>query len=334
MNNDIYVKLNKVFSYSQALLYFIIGERGVGKTYCLTVRAINNFIKNKKQFVYLRRYKTELKNSVPKFWAAVKNDKRVNKNKLTIKNNEFYINDKIAGYAIPLSTANILKSSTYDNVNLIIFDEFILDKGNYHYLPNEVEKLLDVIETIGRMRDIKVFLLGNALSVTNPYFLYFDLRLPYNSDIATFKDGLIVVNYIKNEEYRKIKKQTKFGKLIEGTDYGKYAIDNEFLRDNSSFIMKRDNKAKFLFIIYLNNNSYGIWLGKDKMYISDKIDPKCPTKFTFDNASHFNDTILLKFRTSAFLQGMLNHYRMGTLMFENQKIKNIFSGFINKYITY
>lgn len=331
---NIYYSFNKVLSFSQAMFFYIIGERGVGKTYGMTMHAFNHFIKKDKQFVYLRRYKTELKNSVPKFWDAVKNDERTQNYKLEVKNGNFYIDGKIAGYSIALSTANILKSSTFNNVDLIIFDEFILDKGNYHYLPNEVEKLLDIVETIARLRDIKVFFLGNAISITNPYFLYFDLRIPYNSDITTFKNGLIVVNYIKNEDYRRIKKQTKFGQLIETTNYGRYAIDNEFLRDNTSFIQKRSNKAKFLFTIYLNNKPFGIWFDNDNMFISNKIDPKCPTKFTFDNASHFNDTILIKFRTSPFLQGMLNHYRLGSLKFEDQKIKNIMMSFINKYITY
>ena len=337
MNNqkqNIHYSFNKVLSYSNAMLYFIIGERGVGKTYGATKFVANKFIKKQKEFVYLRRYKTELKTSVPKFWDAVRNNGEFPNNKLNVKGNTFLIDDKICGYAIPLSTANILKSTTFDNVDTIIFDEFILDKGNYHYLQNEVEKLLDIIETIGRLRDIKIIFLGNAISVTNPYFLYFNLRLPYNSDIATFKDGLIVVNYIKNETYRKIKKQTKFGKLIEGTDYGRYAIDNEFLRDNSSFIMKKDKKAKFLFIIYLNKQQFGIWINNNNMFISYQIDPKCPVRFTFNNEDHTNDSILIKFRTSAFLQGMLNHYRLGTLMFENQKIKNIIMPFINKYITY
>ena len=43
-------------------------------------------------------------------------------------------------------------------------------------------------------------MLANAVSATNPYFLYFNLHLPFNNDIITFKDGLILVQYMKNEE--------------------------------------------------------------------------------------------------------------------------------------
>lgn len=58
-------------------------------------------------------------------------------------------------------------------------------------------------------------MLANPANIyTNPYFLYFNLSLPFNNDIKLFKDGLILLQYMKNEEYRKVKRETKFGKLI------------------------------------------------------------------------------------------------------------------------
>lgn len=70
---------------------------------------------------------------------------------------------------------------------------------------------LNLIETIARMRDIKVFMLANPANIyTNPYFLYFGLSLPFNNDIKLFKDNLILLQYMKNEEYREEKRKTKF----------------------------------------------------------------------------------------------------------------------------
>ena len=85
----------------------------------------------------------------------------------------------ICGFVLPLSVANILKSTSFNKVSTIIFDEFIIDKGCYRYLANEVEQFLDMVETIARLRDVRVLFLGNAISVTNPYFTYFNLTLPY-----------------------------------------------------------------------------------------------------------------------------------------------------------
>ena len=165
---------------------------------------------------------------------------------------------------MPLSTANILKSSTYENVDTIIFDEFIIDKGCYHYLQDEVIAILELIETIARLRDIRVIFLGNAISITNPYFTYFNLTLPYNSEVNIAKrdnkgNPLIIVYYARNQKYREIKKASRFGQLVEGTDYGRYAIDNQFLRDSKSFIHKKSGNAKFYFILRINNKNYGVW---------------------------------------------------------------------------
>lgn len=326
---------DRVLSYN-ALFSFIIGERGVGKSYGAKKFIINDFIRRGNQFVYLRRYKTELKNSVPKFFDDLIANNEFEGHTFKVKDNTFYCDNKVMGYAIPLSVANILKSTSFAKVKTILFDEFIIDKGTYHYLQNEVTQLLDVVETIGRLRDIRVLFLANAISITNPYFNYFDLTLPYKSDIKTFKDGLIVVNYIKNEEYRKVKKESRFGKLIEGTSYGKYAIDNEFLRDSKSFVSKKQEDAKHLFILILQNNSYGVWYSYNSciMTISKDIDPNCPIRFSLDIDSHNDSTTLIKMRSNTYYKAIVEAYRNGHLTFESQQIKNNVMEILNKTLTY
>lgn len=334
-NSSFWYDISRVLSYN-ALLYFIIGERGVGKSFSAKKYVINHYLKKNKQFVYLRRYKTELKESVPKFFDDLKATGLFPNESFSVEGNKFLINKKVVGYALPLSTANILKSASFANVDTIIFDEFIIDKGCYHYLANEVEQMLDIIETIGRLRDIKVLFLGNAISITNPYFTYFNLSLPYNSDIATFKDGLIVVNYIKNEEYRKVKHESRFGRLIEGTKYGKYAIDNEFLRDSKAFIAKRTENCKFIFIIKYNGVNYGVWSDTKTgyLYISSVYDPNCPIIFTFNTDDHNEHSQMVKISKFGFFKAVIERFRNAELYFDNIKIKNEILELIHKYLTY
>ena len=322
-----------------AILNFIIGERGVGKTYGAKKHVVNRFIKKGEQFVYLRRYKTELKDSVgskmkPKFFNQIVDE--FPDHELSNSADTMYIDGKICGYAIPLSTAHILKSASFDKVKTIIFDEFIIDKGCYHYLSNEVEQLLDIIETIGRTRDIRVLFLGNAISITNPYFTYFKLSLPYKKNFKTFKDGLILVNYIKNEAYREFKKETRFGKLIEGTAYGKYAIDNEFLRDSKTFIMKKNSTCKFYFKVFYKSSLFGVWLDykNQLIFISSDYDPSCPIEFSFSTDDHNETTVLLRSRSSVYLKSLIEYYKLGKLRFDNVKVKNDFMEFLGKYIGY
>lgn len=319
-----------------AVFYYVIGERGVGKSFSAKKYVINHYKKKKKKFVYLRRYKTELKESVPKFFDDIKNEGLFKDVDLRVESNKFLYNKKVFGYALPLSTANILKSSSFADVDTIIFDEFIIDKGCYHYLQNEVEQLLDIVETIGRLRDIKVIFLGNAISITNPYFSYFNLTLPYNSDIASFKDGLIIVNYIKNEEYRKVKHESKFGKLISGTKYEKYAIDNEFLRDSKAFISKRTENCRFIFTIKYSNAFYGVWTDTQTgyIYISNKFDPNCPIIFAFNAEDHTERSQMVKINKFGFFKVVIEKFRNAELYFENIKIKNEIMELIGKYLNY
>lgn len=313
---------DKVLSYN-AMLNFILGERGVGKSYGIKKYCIKRFKKKNRKFIYLRRYNTELEKTMKdnKFFDDIRNDPDFKDDSFYIKGNKLYCNDKVCGYGISLSKALIEKSVPYPDVDIIIFDEFLTDGTTYHYIKDEPEKLLDFIETIARLRNIQCFCLGNSISQVNPYFDYFNISLPYKSDIKTFKEGLILVNYIKNEIYREKKHASNFGKLIEGTKYSKYAIDNEFLQDNNNFIKKKTDRAKFFYTIVLNNNYYGVWLdyNENKMFISKKYNPNS-VSITFDFNSHDENTLLLKSK-SVFFQNMLNHYRAGGLFFENQNIK-------------
>ena len=340
--NNIYYSLQKVLSYN-ALLNVIIGERGVGKTYSSKVFCIKRYLNHKRKFAYIRRYESDLEASVgnntqEKFFEQVKKEFpdcvfKITKHK---KVRSLWINNEVCGYALPLSASDSLKSSTYEDVDIIIYDEFQLKEGaSQRYLRNEPEIILDLVETIGRLRDIRIFLLGNAISTTSPIMTYFDLTLPYNSDIKTFKNGLILVNYIKNEKYREVKKQSRFGRLIDGTRYGKYAIENEFLTDSKAFIKKKSTGCKFSFIFVLNGNEYGAWINynEQSMFISKDIDPNCPMRLSVNNNDHNESTVLIKVRLNPYFKMLIEYYRMARLNFESQQIKNIFMNELLHYIT-
>lgn len=322
------------------LIAFVIGERGVGKTFGAKIAMLKKFIKTGEQFIYLRRYKTELDTSLATFWNDVQGNGFFEDLNLQVKKSKlltsFICDGKVCGYAVPLSTSNILKSTAFPKVSTIIFDEFLIEEGrSYRYLKEEVNLFLDVIETVGRLRDnLKVILLGNAINVhASPYFAYWDLELPYNSEFKSFHDGMIVVNYIKNLEYREAKKKSKFGKLIEGTDYGRYAIDNEVLHENDDFIGKRPSNSEFYGVVIINGLPLGMWNGLDGyMYLSEKYDPNTIFKFVFDYNDHTEGTIFMSVRENMYMAVLIRGYKQGWLRFENQKIKIAAIKILNKCI--
>ena len=62
-----YYNFDKLFSYN-FLIAFVIGERGVGKSFNAKVAVMKKFLKTGEQFIYVRRYKTELDTALTTFW--------------------------------------------------------------------------------------------------------------------------------------------------------------------------------------------------------------------------------------------------------------------------
>ena len=324
MDTNVYYNYDRIISYN-ALLNILIGERGVGKTYGASKLVTRDFIKKKRQFIYLRRYKTELSKAMRKFFSELIKNEEFPNHTLEVHGNTFIIDEEVAGYGVTLSTAQQLKSTNFSDVYYIIFDEFLVEAGQGYYLKNEVLAFLGLLETIGRSRDIKVFMLANAVTEINPYFLFFDLSLPYNNDIKLFKDGMVLLQYMKNEAYRKAKKETKFGKLVAGTEYEDYAIDNKFSDDSKVFIEKKTGNAKFSFSFIYKDIRLGIWIdyNNGKMYVSnDYIDNGLVFATTTDD--HSPNTLLYSLaKKYSCWNTFVENYKLGNVYFENVKIKNI-----------
>ena len=326
----IFWDINRPLSYN-ALFNFIIGNRGGGKTYGAKRHVIKRFLKTGEQFIYLRRYKDE-QADVGKFFNDIQSE--FPDVELTVKNKCFYINGQLAGYALVLSTAKIKKSVPSPDVSTIIFDEFIIDKGVYKYLHDEVTCLLELYETISRCRDVQIFFLSNAITVTNPYFLYFNLHMPYNSTITCKND--ILIELVANPFFIDMKKHTRFGKLIEGTAYGDYAINNTFLRDNKTFIEKKTGNCAFIFSMMYKGQHLGVWrsYAQGKFWVSADID-NSSREYALTKSDHTPNTLLLtSLRTSAAFKSFSDAFQNGYLFFETQNIKNICYEIMKMYFRY
>ena len=315
----IYWDIGKTLSYN-CLFNFIVGARGVGKTYGCKEWAIKDFIKNRNQFVYVRRYKEELK-KIDKFFEDIKtmfpdHNFKVNKPNL-------YMDGELIGTSIALSTAKIEKSTPFPRVNKIIFDEFILDKGFHHYLPDEVTNFLELYSTVARMRDVKVMFLSNALTFTNPYFIYFDLQLPYGSNFKAENDILIEV--VKNDEFVKVASETRFSNIIKNTPYYEYSVNNNFLRDTKTFIEKKSEHSNFVFTMIFKGEKYGVWLDYNKglEYVSKDYDPNSKAVYAITTDDHTPNTMLLKGQKSVLIENFIKYYKLGLVRFESVNIKNI-----------
>ena len=327
------------------LINVVVGNRGGGKSYGAKQWAIDNFLKRKEQFGYVRRYKDDLKKPMEQFfkdilWEYPDYEFKVDGDKFYIRmkpadEKQKWTEDDIAGYGFSLSTANNKKSISYPNITTLIYDEFLLEQGNQRYLPNEPEKLLNLYETIARPGTnhprVVVFMLANAISITNPYFLYWNLQMPTKKDkngkyIWKHPTRPILVEDVKNEKFIDAKKNTEFGALVEGTNYADYSIENKFLLDDATFIERKSQKAKYYFTFIYSGNTYGVWLDmtEGKMWVSNDVDSYHPLRYTLTIKDHQPNTMFLKNRRKAsHFNYFIENYKQGNVYFESMNIKNI-----------
>lgn len=303
------------------LFNFILGMRGVGKTFALKVWAIKNYKKSKKQWIYIRRFESEFTEKMKqKFFKDIY--EKFPDDELTIKGDNILLNDEVMGYLVPLSTSIKLKSTPFPDVDKIIFDEFIITDSVFHYLRNEVILFLELYSTIARLRDVKVFFLSNAISITNPYFLYFKLTATGDKRYTHFGD--ILVEYVEAKEFVDVAKNTRFGKLIGGTKYGEYALENKYLQDTDTFIEKKGKNARTYCTLEYKEQKLGIWVDYKigKFWVSDDIDMYNKLVYTLTIKDHKPNTILIKSKTS-MLKSFVEAYKNGCVFFESINIKNI-----------
>ena len=340
-----YYNKDRLFSYN-AYLNFSISMRGLGKTTCAKMWCVDDFLRKGKRFCWVRRYSTELHgDKKAKIEGCIKDffkkiEQYYPKHKLTTKGTKAYIDGKDAGVFVALSTSQSMKSVDFPEVNKIIFDEFIIKKNKaLTYLTDEVQTFLDLINTVERpmvdengneVTDMKIWLLANAITFANDYFYFFNVK-PFKSNFYHDKVRNIVVEQCKNQLYVESVKKTRFGKLVKGTKYSDYAIDNEYLLDDTSFIKKKSSNAVFIFNIRYDGHEWGVYADSNYVYVTWKIDKSKPF-FVFTKKDHTLDSLLIKSITGTSFNVLIRNYQLGLAFCENIMIKSKFIDFMKLFI--
>ena len=285
-----YYDINNTLSYN-ALFNIVLGGRGIGKSYQWKIKAVRDFLKKGKQFGYIRRYKDEL-----------------------LKTADKYFNDIIKNQVFPDTKIE------YDGGQW-----FIIDKPHSSYLRNEPFLLFDLYDTIARMRDdVILFMLGNAISMANPYFIQWDLSLPKNKN-AVVRDNILLQVVPTSAEFKRAKENTRFGQMSRALGYAEYSVDNKFYLDDEAQIMKKGKNTRFYFTLVWRDKKYGVWFDYDTgmTIISYDYDPYNTLVFTPDKES-INKSIqyVKQYERHPFFRRIKEALETGTLAYENEKIQH------------
>lgn len=335
--NNIWWKSGQILTYNKTL-NFVAGNRGGGKTIEAMRLVTNCYLKQGKTSIWLRRMDVELDQTFfgkffddpaftsqfPEYDFKTKKAKYGGEGALKQKGTDTY--DPYLQFMC-LSTALKHKSIPFPNVKYIIFDEFIIDKkSNMRYLKNEVFVFLELLQSVMRLRDdVRVIFLGNSISQINPYFAWLNIRR-INDDKEFYIGKNYALQYFKNTEYTKRLHESRFGQLVDGTQYGSYAVDNKFFRDDNSFVEKKPPNAQYWFGLKYDDNYISVWQDSKNLlyYIHYSID-KQGLIFAVTTDDHSVDTSLISRVSKAFpVKCLLDMYDKGRVRFETFNVKSIF----------
>ncbi len=330
-NKDIWYDKGPLLSHN-ALLYFALGARGTGKTFAFKSWAI----KKNSQTVWVRRNQEDIddllgkgKNRGMKFLTDLVQEGVISPDDLTdikFEDDTMFIGDLAKIFFIPLSLSERKKSQSYAGVNEIVFDEVFKGVGRTSYLPNEVSMFFELYETINRLRvgsgrpECRAIFIANKTSWVNPYFREFGIT-PFTERFKTFKDGLIVVENYQNEAFSKLKKQTKFGRLIEGTTYGKYAIDNEVWLDNDALLEDKPTGAIERSCLRYKDKYFGLWIKNGIVYVNWANNHEKRTVFAPRYDCKDNERPLVK--SYYPMKDIIELFNQNRLRFEDNILKDI-----------
>lgn len=321
----------------QRNLNFILGERGVGKTFTTLEWCVKRALKYDEEFVYMRRYESELKDvdSLLSPLPLYSTDPLIQETSFKVKGNDFYADDRIIGHWIALSTSNHLKGTAFPKVKYLIYDEFLAESGVTRELKKEMFKFYNVLETLFRMRDFKCFLLANTTSFMCCYKNSLRLQLPFGGNEFWYHPTKsILVQLTNNTPYREAKRQTPVGKIIEGTDYAEYSINNKFYIDSNTFIKKRSGSHYEILNFVYKNIKFGLFVSKkSREMIIDYSKNKDRTDYVIKDEEMSDEGCMILAKSShPVFRYMRNYYNYSNLYYQNQVVKSLLFNFLYKIL--
>ena len=316
----------------------ITGPRGTGKTYGLLKYVVENDIR----FIYMRRLKAQLdnvsggpENNPFKAFNSDSGRNIVPERKsgacrfveiTPAESDEDEEIKTVVGYGVALSTVATIRGSDYSDIDCIVFDEYIA-MSTERPIKDEVHAFMNFLETVNRNRElsgrdpVKVFMLGNANRLMNPYYLEWGfmrtaLRMIAGGQMVyRTPDNARIMILLLDSPISERKKNTALYK-VAGKDFISMAIDNAFKTDPTAIGSRKLTDCRHI----VSMGSIGIYQLKStgQHYVSDTVN-----KSLYYEENEIN---LLLFRTRFSLLKTI--YLYGQMLFENYDCEMIFREYI------
>lgn len=325
-----YLDMKKIIELKTPFI-FLVGARGIGKTYGAIKYVVDNDIK----FMLSRRTQKQadiisntdlspLKTPCDDLGIKYKCEKIIdNCSGIYIENSIGEVS--LSGYITALSTISSIRGFDSSDVKVWLYDEFIPERHE-RQLRFEGSGFLNAYETINRNRELKgeqplkCVAMSNSNDIASPIFECLGLieivekMERKKQEIYINPERGITIILPRNSPIAELKKETALYKAVSAdSDFAQMAIDNRF-EIESCIDSKPINEYKLIATIG-DLNVYQHKSNRYDYYVSAHKSGTAP-KYQTDRTS------IIQFRTAyRFLQGA---YLTDTISFENIRLKRKF----------
>lgn len=303
-----YINIPSLMTKDKNPYKFIVGARGIGKTFGMLKWLMDTYADTGNKFVYMRRTQVQvdmIKTPDLNPFLALEQElgsqyavmlASINKNVTGIYRPVYNPDKNIyepsgapIGYILALSTIANIRGMAGGDIVHIFYDEFV---GERHERPitSEGTAFLQMIETIGRNRELKghpplpVTCASNSVNLGNPIFIELkfitaiEKALKKGNDTIMLPERSSSIYIINDSPISKQKASTSLYKLAgKESEFSKMSLENEFNHEYFGMIKSRNLKdykplcAVGEIVVY-KHRSERIW------YITDHLSGK-PEKY-------------------------------------------------------
>ena len=316
------------------------GPRSIGKTFFFKKQAVRNYLKDGSTFVYLRRYESEVQDTIShaddffggltaagffpehmfRFWGE----------RIQIARKPLSEDAKprwqTFGYIQSLTTVQNQKGVEYPKATMILFDEFIREVSFPGYLPHEVDSLMGFWHTVDRERnDVRVVMLANSASRRNPYFDEWHIT-DTSFGVHKIKVGRSYLCYenVSPDEYESQNQNSNIYNFTYGSAYWNYAYGNKFHEDTGLMVCKKPSRARAECNLSFAGKTFSVWCDEFKgvYYVSKKRAGGVDTYALMRDDLSANSIVIN--RTSGYIKGLVNIFRCGYMFFDSDVTRETF----------
>ena len=324
-------KVNKLLSYG-AILNFIVDNRDSGKSTQFKKRALMRAIQHHTLCVWVRRFENEYKQCKreflnDKFFAVLKKDygNKFKKEDFKINGNYAYYKNIPFVYFLYVHLAKSDKGVDAENIDTIVYDEFMTEDSNYNfYHGDEINDFFTIFFTKkrthadGSTSNIYIYMLGNRDSFTNPYYTYFDLPiLDLNFEgIKTYRNGAIAVMQLNTPVLKdKTAYDKKLKDLVKNTRIDRYLNGYVLNSENITYCKKPKNAV--IYAQFDFGYKMSMWLEKNKIYAVCGIDRK-RTVFTKKPNAQYKKCYVLTADNKTLFKMLIKCYKQNNVFYDNE----------------